>query len=168
MWLGEAKKGDLGTRPLTEVRRVQPDEWELLRQTRLSALADAPSAFGTTYAEAVERPESWWRAWAERSATGDAQAMFLAWDGTRPVGIAGVFRDESHCQVISMWTDPQYRGRGIGHVLLDAVVVYAGEGELRSQRNRRERRRLAALHELRVRPDRCHRSAAFQCHAGHA
>ena len=106
-------------------------EWEALRDTRLRALADAPDAFGTTHAEAVARPELWWRDWAERSASGADQAMFLAWDGDRAVGIAGAFRDESHYQVISMWTDPQQRGRGIGRALLEAAVAYGGDEEIR-------------------------------------
>ena len=74
--------------PLVEVRRVRADEWEALRETRLRALADAPDAFGTTHAEARAHPEQWWRDRAERTAAGDAQAMFLAWDGDRAVGIA--------------------------------------------------------------------------------
>src|SRR6266404_4343892 len=80
---------------LIEVRRVEADEWEALRDTRLRALADAPDAFGTTYTEALARPEQWWRDWAQSSADGPAQAMFLAWDGDRPVGIVGAFREEA-------------------------------------------------------------------------
>jgi ribosomal protein S18 acetylase RimI-like enzyme len=116
---------------LTEVRRVKAHEWEALRDTRLRALADAPDAFGTTHAEAVARPEGWWRDWAERSAADAAQAMFLAWDDDLAVGIAGAFKDESHYQVISMWTDPRHRGHGIGVALLGAAVAYCGEEEIR-------------------------------------
>src|SRR5690242_20690222 len=86
-----------------EVRRVQPEDWEALRDLRIRALADAPDAFATTHADALARPEEWWRDWATRSAGGDAQAMFLAWDGGEPCGIAGAFVDEGRFRVISMW-----------------------------------------------------------------
>ena len=55
-----------------------------LRETRLRALAEAPDAFETRYEETVQRPEEWWIDWAERSAAGHGQAMFLAWDGGTP------------------------------------------------------------------------------------
>jgi ribosomal protein S18 acetylase RimI-like enzyme len=115
---------------LTDVRRVQVDEWEALRDMRLRALADSPDAFGSTHAEAVARPEQWWRDWTERSAAGAAQAMFLAWDGGEPVGIAGAYREGSSYIVVSMWTVPQRRGHGIGRSLLDAAVAFAGDEEI--------------------------------------
>lgn len=111
---------------MVDVRRVRTGEWQALRATRLRALEDAPDAFGTTLAEARERPDEWWVEWARRSAASDEQAMVLAWAGDAPVGIAGTFRrDDGVWQVISMWVDPQARGRGAGRALLDAVVRFA-------------------------------------------
>src|SRR2546423_15361519 len=107
-----------------DVRRVQTHEWEALRDTRLQALADSPGAFGTTDAEALARPERWWREWTRRSGEGDDQAMFLAWQDGAPVGIAGAFRTGGRIDVISMWTRPEQRGRGIGRALLDAAVAF--------------------------------------------
>jgi ribosomal protein S18 acetylase RimI-like enzyme len=109
-----------------EVRRVTRHEWEALRDVRLRALADAPDAFGTTYEEAMARPDEWWRDWAAKSAESDTQAMALAWDDDRPFGLAGVFAtDDGAWQVISMWVDPSARDRGAGRALLDAVVAWA-------------------------------------------
>lgn len=113
-----------------EIRRLRADEWDVLRKVRLSALAESPDAFATTWEEASARPEGWWREWAERSASGAEQAMFLAWDGGSPVGIVGAFRDEGDCHVISMWVDPGARGRGLGLSLLEAAVRFAGGSEV--------------------------------------
>ncbi len=42
------------------VREVTIDDWETLRDVRLAALREAPSAFGSTYArEAAFTPEQW-------------------------------------------------------------------------------------------------------------
>ena len=117
--------------PEIEIRRVRTEEWEALRDTRLAALADSPDAFATTHAEAAARPSGWWREWARGSAAGDEQAMFLAWQGREPIGIAGAFRKARRVYVISMWTAPEARSRGIGRALLDAAVAFAGDCEVR-------------------------------------
>jgi GNAT superfamily N-acetyltransferase len=107
-----------------EIRRVTQGAWRELRDIRLAALRESPDAFGTTYAEAVARPEEWWVDWARKSAESDRQAMFLAWDGGTPVGIAGTFFDDPDWVVIAMWVAPQSRGGGLGRRLLDAVVDF--------------------------------------------
>jgi ribosomal protein S18 acetylase RimI-like enzyme len=112
---------------VVDVRRVRLDEWRELREVRLRALADAPDAFGTTHAEAVARPDSWWRGWAERSASEAGQAMFLAREGDALVGVAGIFGDRRRFDVISMWTDPAHRGKGVASALLGAAVAFAGD-----------------------------------------
>ena len=96
-----------------------------LRDVRLRALAEAPDAFGTTHAEAAQRPEQWWRDWADVSATCDEQAMYLAWLDGEAVGIAGVYSGMDGWQVIAMWVDPAHRGRGAGKRLLDEAIGFA-------------------------------------------
>jgi ribosomal protein S18 acetylase RimI-like enzyme len=110
---------------LIEVRRVRAADWQTLREVRLRALADAPNAFGTVHSEAQARPDEWWRDWAERSASSSEQAMFLAWDDDEAVGIAGIFGDAGRFDVISMWTDPACRGRGVAGSLLEAALAFA-------------------------------------------
>src|SRR5690349_7939355 len=99
------------------IRRVTPAEWQELRDTRLAALRDAPDAFGGTYEASVSRPDEWWQDWARKSAESDEQAMFLAWDDTRPAGIAGTFLHEGRWTLIAMWVEPAKRGAGLGREL---------------------------------------------------
>jgi ribosomal protein S18 acetylase RimI-like enzyme len=110
-----------------DVRRVQAADWEALREVRLRSLADAPEAFATTHAEAMLRLESWWREWAARTASDDRQAMFLAWDGPEAIGISGAYGGPPRFDVVSMWTDPACRGRGVGAALLQAAIAFAGD-----------------------------------------
>ena len=111
---------------MVEVRRVSADEWQPLRDVRLRALADAPDAFATRVEDARLRPNDWWTDWAARSADGDGQAMFLAWDGETPVGIVGTYVAEDRKRwLIAMWTDPGARGRGVGRALVEATAEFA-------------------------------------------
>jgi GNAT superfamily N-acetyltransferase len=107
------------------VRRVRADEWRALRDIRLRALEDAPEAFATRFEEARLRPDEWWIDWAARSAEGDGQAMFLAWDGGAAVGMVGTFAEDDRRWLIAMWTDPAARGRGVGRALVEATVEFA-------------------------------------------
>ncbi|HEV2591073.1 MAG TPA: GNAT family N-acetyltransferase [Gaiellaceae bacterium] len=107
-----------------EIRRVSAGEWRAFRDIRLAALLDAPDAFGSTYTESSARPEDWWRERTRLSAESDEQAMYLAWDGETPVGLAGTFFDDPDWVVIAMWVDPAHRGQGLGRLLLDAVVDF--------------------------------------------
>jgi ribosomal protein S18 acetylase RimI-like enzyme len=116
-----------------DVRRIQRDQWRDLRDIRLLALSEAPEAFESRYEDAIRRPDQWWIDWAERSAKGGAQGMFLAWNDRTPVGIAGAFVEPPRCWLISMWAAPSVRGRGIGAALVQSVVEFArasGDTEL--------------------------------------
>ena len=52
--------------------------------------------------------------------------MFLAWDGEVPRGLAGTFVENNGDRwLISMWTEPSARGRGVGRSLVEAIVAFA-------------------------------------------
>jgi predicted GNAT family acetyltransferase len=100
---------------MTELRRLEPDDWEVLRDVRLRALADSPDAFGSTLEREQPFPEKEWRRRLVRP-------VFVVLDGDRPVAMAGAFTDGGRVQVWGMWTDPEHRGRGHARALLDALL----------------------------------------------
>ncbi len=118
-----------------EIKRIAPSDWKMLRDVRLRALQDSPDAFGSSYEREAGRPHEAWRLWAGRASDGNRDAMFVAADADAEVGVAGAYTPEGHeneRHIISMWVAPEYRGRGIGRHLLDAVVQWAwGSGAQR-------------------------------------
>lgn len=99
----------------------------IFRELRLRALQDDPMAFGSTYSKECELTEADWIARALRW-DGERGVGFLAMDGIAPCGLAGSFLDQqesTRAHLLSMWTAPTHRRRGIGRQLVSAVVDWA-------------------------------------------
>jgi GNAT superfamily N-acetyltransferase len=110
------------------VRRIRPDEGRSLRDVRLAALADAPSAFGSTYARESLLTANDWADSARVGSAGTKRATFFAVAGDEIVGLAGGYRDDptsSRAELVSMWTHPVVRRSGVGRLLVNAVLDWA-------------------------------------------
>jgi ribosomal protein S18 acetylase RimI-like enzyme len=109
-----------------EIRPAVEDDWQTLRDTRLAALKDIPSAFGSTLARERGYTEEDWRRWIGQSRMGDQQILYLAFEGTNCVGIVGAFDQQARVvRLISMWVAPHARRRGLGRRLVDAVIDWS-------------------------------------------
>lgn len=105
-----------------DIQRLSIDEGLRLRRLRLRALADAPDAFGSTYAEAAARPMATWSQQIEAIAT------FVAVQDGHDVGLVRCAGDAQHrdtAWLISMWVAPEARGQKVGNALVDAVIEHA-------------------------------------------
>ncbi len=104
------------------VREVVTDEWALLRDVRLAALSEAPSAFGSTYAREAPLTEEQWRGRiSARSVTFFAHVT----EQSEPAGLAAVWVDDGAAELVSMWVRPAARGRGVGEALVAAAADWA-------------------------------------------
>ena len=109
-----------------DIRRIAADEWRVLRELRLAALADSPEAFGQPLSEAAAQPDSEWISASRAASSGDRRAWFIAWDRDRPVGLVQARRrPPDDCLVFSMWVSPAVRRAGVGRLLLDEVDRWA-------------------------------------------
>jgi ribosomal protein S18 acetylase RimI-like enzyme len=136
------------------VREITADDWELMRDVRLAALAESPSAFGSSYAREVAFTEEQWRGRiSERSVTffaheatslapgvrirgrtalTDSLASSLTEEpagaasaGKEPAGLAGVYVEDGAANLVSMWVRPAARGLGAGKALVEAAAAWA-------------------------------------------
>ena len=112
-----------------EIRRIRPDEAEVLKHMRLTLLADSPAAFGSTLDRELAFTDETWAERAAGSATGSNRATFLAFEGEQVVGIVGAGRApggaDSVIELVSMWTAPATRRTGLGRRLVDSVFDWA-------------------------------------------
>lgn len=109
-------------------RNITPDEWEDWRDIRLRSLLEDPDAFGSTYARESQFDESTWRARTD----GTSGPAMLAYADDKAVGMgAGWLYEPGRLMVVAMWTEPAWRGQGVGRSVLDQVVAWARERELR-------------------------------------
>lgn len=110
------------------VRRVNAQDWQLVRCVRLAALADAPDAFGQTLDEELALPDAHWQARTAVNAAGLENIAFLASIDDVPCGLAvGALEPQGQAELYSMWVAANVRRRGIGLALVQAVSAWARE-----------------------------------------
>ena len=67
--------------------------------------------------------------------SGEKGVGFLAMDEQAPCGIAGALLDleeTGRAQLVSMWTAPTHRRRGVGRLLVNAVLDWAKQREVKT------------------------------------
>lgn len=114
------------------VRRLRADDAELLRDIRLSALADSPDAFGETLHDA--RSADWHARTINGSVLAD-RAVFVALAAVLPAGMAFVRCGSPGEPAFlgGMWVRPEFRRRHIGTSLVHHALDFlraAGQAEI--------------------------------------
>ncbi|MEU3481448.1 GNAT family N-acetyltransferase [Streptomyces sp. NPDC033754] len=125
------------------IRTLRADEWEKARELRLAALQDpaAHLAFLDTYADAVERPDSFWQERAAgASESGDgAVRQFVAeaadgrWVGSVTVlverasgdAVFGAAAKVDQTHIVGVYVRPEARGSGVIDGLFRAAVEWS-------------------------------------------
>lgn len=116
--------------PPVTIQRVGPDRAKDYRRIRLMGLERDPDAFGSTYAEEVDRPMAHF---VERVAE---HPVFGAYVGEDIVGMVGLRRETGkktrhRASIWGVYTAPEWRGHGIGVRLFEAAIAFArSEGVL--------------------------------------
>jgi GNAT superfamily N-acetyltransferase len=106
------------------IRQTTADDWRQLREVRLRALADAPTAFASSLEAEQDLPETHWR---QIAGSDDHHAAFAVEHGA---GFAGMVRcflayEPEEVFLVNMWVAPELRGGGHARELVERVVAWA-------------------------------------------
>ncbi|MCE1118732.1 MULTISPECIES: GNAT family N-acetyltransferase [Pseudomonas] len=105
-----------------EIRLTTMQDWQRLKQVRLAALVDTPTAFGVSYQTAARYTDEQW----QKRASSTGTAFWLAVLGDEPLGMVGAaVSDAGRFNLIGMWVDPAARGSGAAAGLVEAVKARA-------------------------------------------
>ncbi len=115
--------------PAVSIREIQADDWVQFRTVRLQALQESPQAFGATYAVTDEQWQGRARFYQEDAGT----CFILGFENGMPVAMAGAYRDKNKSGVAhlySVWTAPDWRGKGVTQQLIEPLLRWARESNL--------------------------------------
>ncbi|VVO76626.1 hypothetical protein PS903_01545 [Pseudomonas fluorescens] len=105
-----------------DIRLTETKDWMLLKQVRLAALLDTPTAFGVNYQTAANYTDEQWKDRASSTGT----AFWLAFDSDKPIGMIGAgVSSANRCNLIGMWIEASARGSGVAAQLVEAVKAHA-------------------------------------------
>jgi GNAT superfamily N-acetyltransferase len=114
-----------------KIRRIRADEGLALRALRLSALADSPMAYGSTFAREDAYPEAVWHERAAAGAAGGNVVTIVAEHEGRLVAMASGLatgpetQDGSQPTMVGVFVERTSRRQGVGVALIEAIVGWA-------------------------------------------
>ena len=116
------------------VLSITAAEAMLFREIRLRALQDSPDAFSSNYAAEACLTD---REWVKRVAqwTGAGSVAFVALDDGVACGVAAGYLqkdDPTRVRLVSLWTAPTHRRRGLGRMLVERVAGWAQANRART------------------------------------
>ncbi len=102
-----------------DIRVLTPNDWEQFKQIRLQALQTDPQAFFVTYEKELETSDEEWKNKLQKQ----THVYVGAFEGECTVGLAGAFTMDTPQEwvLISMYVNPEFRGRDIGGQLIRAI-----------------------------------------------
>lgn len=101
------------------IRTLPPERWREYKELRLTALKGDPAAFGSSYEEELEKPQTEWE-------NRIRNVLFAEHEGI-PVGmvVCGFetrLKTRHVAHIFGMFVRGEYRGRGIGSLLMDEAL----------------------------------------------
>jgi len=109
-----------------EIVRLAVKDWQEYKKIRLDALQNAPQAFGSSYADNREKPDSYWQSRLADAANGNGSWLLFAKENQQLVGMIGAFIEENEpdtASIISVFVTGEARGKKISKMLMSAIIT---------------------------------------------
>jgi len=108
-----------------KIRRLGVGDESVLREIRLRALLDSPSAYGSSYEREHQFVDDDWR---NRLARNDAVTLVSEQDDGMAIGLVTGAIDDDFADIgwlYSMWVNPAMRGNGVAGQLIDEIIAWS-------------------------------------------
>ncbi len=102
-----------------KIRATEERDWIILKETRLAALLDTPTAFGVSYQTAITNSDEQWK---QRASSETQPRFWLAFNDDEAIGMIGSGVDQTdRYNLIAMWVEPKSRQLGAAESLVNTV-----------------------------------------------
>ena len=102
-----------------KIRTTEERDWVILKEVRLAALLDTPTAFGVSYQIAITNSDEQWK---QRASSETQPKFWLAFKDDKAIGMIGAGVDQTdRYNLIAMWVEPESRELGVAECLVNAV-----------------------------------------------
>jgi ribosomal protein S18 acetylase RimI-like enzyme len=114
---------------MTDLKILYPADvyWEAYRALRLEALREEPQAFGSSYEENLQLPDTFWQGRLAQAVEGRTSWMLFARQHDHLVGMVGAYQTEAMMSqniafVVAVYVTAAARGQGISrHLMLELL-----------------------------------------------
>lgn len=107
---------------LLKPSQISVNDWQKFKAARIRAIKDSPQAFGDTLEKAMSRSDTYWIELVEKS-----EVFVISSEGHYIATVILKQDDDGVWSIKSLWTDPEYRNRGLATTLLTVVLQTAKE-----------------------------------------
>ena len=102
-----------------KIRATEEQDWMILKDIRLAALLDTPTAFGVSYQIAITNSDEQWK---QRASSETQPKFWLGFKDDKAIGMIGAGVDQTdRYNLIAMWVEPESRELGVAERLVNAV-----------------------------------------------
>ncbi|HUO56091.1 MAG TPA: GNAT family N-acetyltransferase [Candidatus Paceibacterota bacterium] len=109
-----------------QIVHLTPEEWQKYKSVRLRALKEEPTAFSSSYEDALTRPDEHW---VESLAETDQKKLWhvFAKQGENIVGIVSAIREPKEklnhvVSVFGVYVASEARGKGVARLLMEELL----------------------------------------------
>lgn len=109
-----------------QIITLPPTQWETYKHLRLRALQEEPQAFGSSYADTITKPNSYWMDRLTDAEQGNSWSLF-AQQNDHIIGMIGGFKRNSAqkdiVNIVALYVVKEARGKGVAKQLLQTLLA---------------------------------------------